>query len=241
VAVVTVGEGHEAQWPDKLIFAALLLIVAGSFGLLYAALRSTGATIGPNLPAFLRDYPVWAIFLGSAVTLAGGWAGFRFQWALACWVGVAAAIASMGFLGLVPALAFIAAGMLVVSILEGEKTGFHGRTEAHEWPDKAIQASLFLVIGGVFAAAQAGLQYAGVFDAILWKDMPWIWATFSAVAALVMVAGGVQCFRLRGARLGMIGAGLGILAASFYVVGPIMGLLALNAIRLAHRENEFKA
>ena len=237
----TVGEGHEAHWPDKLVFAALLLMVAGGLGILYGLLVSTGATLGPKLPSFLRDYPVWAILTGSAIALVSGWTSFRFQWSLAGWVGVVAACASMGFLGLVPVMAVFAAGMLVMSRIEGEATRFSDRVSAEHWPDKAIMASLFLVVGGIFTAAQAATQYLGVFDAILLKDMPWIWATFSVVAALAMLLGGFLCFRLRGGPLPLVGAALGIAALAFYIVGPILGFLALIFIGFAYRENEFTA
>ena len=238
---LTVGKGHASEWPDKLVFAALLLMVAGAFGLLYGLLVTFEATLGANVPGFLRDYPAWAILAGSFVALAAGWAAFRFQWALAGWVGVVAAIASMGFLGLVPLLALIAAGMLLASRLEGEASGFKRYVGAHEWPDKAIMSSLFLLVAGVFTAAQAVAQFSGVFPAMFLPDAPAVWATFSALAAVALVVGGIESFRLRGGRIGTVGAVLGILAAAFYFVGPILAVLALVHLRLAYREGEFTA
>jgi hypothetical protein len=237
-----VAEGHPPEWPDKAMFAALLLIVGGALGLLVEGLRMV-ATVKSGLPAGILDlYPTWLSVAMSAFTLVFGILSLRAQAALFGYLGAATGLLSLAYAGLVPGLSLLAIALLVKSRMEGEETRNDGVTlHSSQWPDKAMAASLFLAVGAGVLLVQ-GIEIAlDAFQPILLRDLglDWLAATLDLVAALVMLAAARDVYNLRRPLLGVVGAFLGLVTFGLYALGPVLALLVLVLLRLAKKEDEF--
>lgn len=223
----------------------MILTLAGAIGVVFVLLRwlttSGAATIGrsDSLP-ILAEWPLAIMAPAVVVALVMGVLGVRHHSALFVYIGAAAGIASLSALGLVPLLAVASIGFMIRAHVEGEDTTLATPTPSpDDWPDKAMAASMLLFVTGLITLFQSGLAYADRADVALWDDAPWIWATWSLVVGLACLVAAWQIYHLRTPWLGAAAAILGVLAFGFYLVGPILAVVALVLLGLAGREQEF--
>ena len=234
-------QGHLAEWPDKAMFAAILLILAGGIGLLVEILRLI-ATVDskPLVPGILDTYPGWLSATFAGLTLVFGVLCLRAQamsWGL---LGVASALASLAYFGLVPFLGLVALGMLIKSKMEGEETRNDGVVlHGSMWPDKALAASLLLFVAGSVILMQALLILLDKFQPVILKGMEWLVVPVDTVAALMCFVAARSIYRLKGSLLGWLAAVAGIVTFGLYALGPVLGAGAAVLLRLAAKEGEF--
>lgn len=241
-----IGVAHDARWPDKSMFAALLLIVAGILGAAFGFLKPAvsfgscpDASCTP-VPDFLRDYP-W--FIEAPLSLAAAALGFaslrlhRTRYAIA---GAICAVASLGLMGLEAVMGAIAGVLLALGHREGEQH-FRGgrRLEASQWPDKAISASLFLFVAGLMSVATAILLLTDRLNPWL-MPMP-IEGGTALVAGLVALGASYESYHLRRAWLGFLACVLLVATLALYGLIPLLALVAAWFLRQAGREHEFAA
>lgn len=231
--------GHDPAWPDKAMFAAILLILAGFVGAAFELARPLIEVDQDRLPSLLTDdIPGYTLALCVA-TLVAGVLSLRRQAAVFAYAGALFALLSLGVFGLVPGLGLLAVGMMAKSHLEGEETRDDGvEMEASRWPDKAMAASLFLVVVGAIALTQGLLMLTGHFDPIVWRSAT-VAGWLVIAVGLLGLAAGREVYHLRRPWLGWAAFALGIGTFGFYLIGPVMALAGMALLGLAHREQEF--
>src|SRR5690348_11025383 len=106
-------EGHDPAWPDKAMFAAILLILAGAVGLAFWALRGLIAVDQEKMPTLFTDDVAGYTPTLCIATIAFGVWSLRRQAAWPAYLGALTAILSLGVFGLVPFLGVLALGNLV--------------------------------------------------------------------------------------------------------------------------------
>jgi hypothetical protein len=232
-------DGHDPAWPDKALFAAILLILAGAVGAAFQLARPLIEVDQDRMPSIFTDeIPYYTLALSGLVLLSGV-LSLRYQAALPAYVGAVLGVASLGVFGLVPALSVLAVAMLVKSHLEGEETRLDGH-ELHpsQWPDKAMASSLLLVVVGGIAATQGLLILAGDFDPLVLGNSTVAGVAGLAVGLLALVAAR-QVYHLRTPWLGWLAFAGGLATLGFYLLGPVLALVGMLMLGLAHREHEF--
>lgn len=234
------GRGHAPEWPDKILVAALLALTSGLLAVMQGALKAAGASWSQDGSLFLYYVPTWWLLAtGAGATILGGLAYRQQSWVLTVLAMLIGGI-SFGMLGASTLLVLLAIWPLVRSFQEGEETHLDlHRIHAHEWPDKAIMASVFLTTAGALSLMQAGMLAFDRIAAPILPGQPLTWAVFSGVAGLVAIAGARDAFNLRRAWTSWFGAALTLVAAAFYVIGPAFALAAMLFMGLAYKEAEF--
>ncbi|MHB1262172.1 MAG: hypothetical protein ACYC2H_10720 [Thermoplasmatota archaeon] len=232
--------GHAPEWPDKAMFAAILLILAGAVGTAFWLLLPFITVQQDNLPVvFTDDIPGYAVSLCIA-TMAAGILSLWRQAAIFAYLGATFAILSLAVFGLVPFLGLLAIVMMVKSHLEGEETRNDGvELESSKWPDKAMAASLFLVVVGSIAITQGVLMLAGKFDPILFTGMPVGAGAGAVLVGLLCLFAGREVYHLRRPWMGWFALAAGLATMGFYLIGPVLALVGMVLLGLAHREEEF--
>jgi hypothetical protein len=231
---------HKPHWPDKAMFSSIMLILAGGMGLLFESLRSV-ASIGHQVPDWLKAVPVWYTIPLSIATLVLGFVSLRTQRQRYSYIGCAAGVLSCGFFGLMTILSLIAVFLLFKAHREEEnlRGGVH-RMHSSEWPDKALAASLFILVAGVMTFLQGSMILIGSFDPVPF-NVPWVSGPFDILAGLVSAYAAREIYHLRRPTIGYVAAGLSIVGLGFYAIGPLLGGTAAILIWLAGREHEFVA
>jgi len=229
---------HVASWPDKAMFSAMTLLLAGGLGLLFEVGRKALSTVDPNaFTSFTQDIPFYTLGL-CAATLVLGLLCLRTQAALYGYLGAATAILSVGLFGVVSLLGLAAIAFMVKAHAEGEETRNDGlRLSSDQWPDKALAASLVLFVGACVLAMQGALILAGRFQGTLYANAIEVPLDLHAAAATLVAAR--ECFHLRRPALALAGALLLVATLAVYVLGPALGLTALVLLALARKEGEF--
>ncbi len=235
-------QGHDPEWPDKVVFAGLTLLVAGAAGLAFVGIQASTATVRELIPGMLGAVPAWLTASLCVATIVFAALAIRHQAGIWVMVGAITAIGSMGIYGVVPVLAVIAVALLVLGWREGEELAHDERRVApDEWPDKAFMASGLLMVAGIITVAEGILVLAGRFEPLVlgqWETVAGLWGLVTGATSLL---GAVACFRLRAEWLGALGGVAAIVGAGLYVIGPVLGLLALEYLRRAYKEDEFQA
>jgi hypothetical protein len=239
-----VGVASDPEWPDKAVYSAMILTLAGALGIMFSLLRMLDA-VGENesLP-ILYLWPPWIMLLLSVATTTLGGFGVRHHSALFVYSGAATGMASLAALGLVPVLCFAAIGFMIRAHIEGEDTSLATPTPPPEdWPDKAMAASMLLFVTGLLTLFQAGLTFA---DQVTLQpfgaDMGrFVWGAWLVVAGVFCAWASWEIYHLRRPWSGAVGGVVGILALGLYIVGPLLAIVALVMMALAARENEFHA
>jgi len=231
--------GHRPEWPDKAMFAAILLILAGAVGLAFVLVKPMMTIDEEGLPTvFVDDIPGYTVALCAATVVAGVLSLLR-QAAVFAYAGALFALLSLAVYGLVPALGLLAVVAMVKSHLEGEETRDDGiEMEPSRWPDKALATSLFLVVVGAIAITQGLLLLADRLSALVWGDSTVAGWLAIAVGVLGLVAGR-EVFHLRRPWLDWAGLVLGLATMGFFLIGPVLAIVGLVLLALAHREQEF--
>ncbi len=235
-----VRHGHDPEWPDKVVFAGLTLVLAGLAGIAFVAVQASTATVRELIPGIMGDVPRWLTASLCGATVALGALAVRHQAAIWVMVGAITAVGSMGIYGAVPLLAIVALAFLFRAWREGEELAHDDRrVTADEWPDKAFAASALLMVAGVVTLLQGALILADRFQPLLLGRWPVAAGLWALVAGLASLWGARQSFRLVRPWGGAIGAVAALLGAGFYVLGPALGLAALELLRRADQEDEF--
>ncbi len=239
------------------MFASIMLILAGTMGTLFAGIEGVvsfpscppapaGGTAPPctvhELPAFLTTQTQLLQLVLSLATLVLGVVSLRARQKRFAYVGCLTGIGSLGFVGLVPILSLIAVGFLVQAHREGEDmTGTRKGFQKHEWPDKALAASLFLLVAGVLAVLQGSLILAGAYSAILGQGAAVVEGLFDLAAGGWCAYASWQIYHLRKPWTGFVAAGVAALSMGLVIIGPLLAATALVLILMAGREREFVA
>ena len=233
------ADGFDPRWPDKAMFSAILLILAGFVGLLFELSRAYLTLDYDKLPAiFTDDIPYYTLSL-CLIVLVSGIVSLRYQAAWPAYVGAACGIASIGVFGLVPALSFVAIGMMVKSHLEGEETRLDGvLMHSENWPDKAMASSLFMVVVGAIAVTQGILMLTNHFDPIVLSGRA-VAGAIGLVVGVTHLVAARQVYHLRTEWLGWASLAAGFLTFGFYFIGPLMAVTCMVLLGLAHKEQEF--
>ncbi len=232
--------GHVANWPDKILSSALLVMVAGALAILHGALELGGASFADDTAFFLYDIPAWWLLALGGVTTVLGFLAFRHQAWLLTVAGIVTGVWSFGLLGASSLLCLVAVWPLIQSFREGEETHLdRHRMHGHQWPDKAIMAAVLIAAGGAVSLIQGALLFADRLSPPFFAASPGTWAVASIVAGLFAFYAGREVFHLRHPWTGWLASGLLVAAAGFYVVGPVLGVAALIYLGLAEKEAEF--
>lgn len=234
--------GHAPEWPDKAMFAAILLVLAGAVGLAFALVKPILVIDEDGLPTVFADQiPGYTVTLCSGVLVAGVLSLWR-QAALFAYLGAALALASLAVYGLVPILGLLAVATMVKSHLEGEETRNDGiQVHPSKWPDKALAASLFILVVAAIAITQAFLLIGGRLTALLWGEQSLVAGLVGLAIGLVGVLAAREVYNLRRAWMGWFALVLGLGTLGFYLIGPVLALIGMALLGLAHREQEFLA
>lgn len=223
------------------MFASIMLLLAGTMGTLFEALRSvTTVTQSEKLPSWLTAYPSWIALPLVVATLVLGAVSLRARQKRFAFLGCATGVASLGFVGLVPALSAIALGFLAQAYREGEDLTGTQRTYAkHDWPDKALAASLFLLVAGVLATLQGVAMLASWFKPVFLSDLPAVEGTFDVLAGMFGAFASWQIYHLRRPWSGYAAIVLAAVSMGFYVIAPLLAATTLVLMLMANREGEF--
>jgi hypothetical protein len=229
----------DPAWPDKAMFAALLLITGGLLGLGVEGLRSV-ATVKDHLPTgILTDYPQWLSAAMAALTVVFGVLCHRTQGALFGYLGAASGLLSFAYDGLVPFLSLLAIIMLIRSKIEGEETKVDGIIlKAALWPDKAMAASLFMVVGGAVTLFQGIAIATHHYDPVILSSRL-LAVVIDLVAGIACMAFAVPVYHLRQSYLGEVGGVLTFCTFGLILLGPAIGLVIFTYMFLARHEDEF--
>lgn len=227
-------------WPDKLLYGAIMLTVSAGLGFLNGAVAMlTDISFGTNLGPWLAWHPTWLTVVLSAGALVLGLASWRrFSVGLGV-LGAILGIASVSLAGIGSLHAVVALGFLLLAKLEREdKVPKRDRVDRWDWPDKALAASLLLVLAGVYAVAWGLLV---VFDQTgFGGDDHLYWGSAQIVAAALALVASQYLYYQRAPVFSAIACILIIVTAAGYLIAPGLAAAALVAVWLAWREGEFR-
>lgn len=231
---------YRPEWPDKAMFAAWLLIIGGILGTAAESLRAV-ATVAIHLPdGILSEYPSWLSAALALATLVLGVLSLRTQAAVFGYWGAATGLLSFACAGLLPFLSLLVLYLLFRSHLEGEETRNDGvKLHPSMWPDKAMAASLFMVVGGAVAGVQGVSIATGSYEPVLLDAVPNLAIAGNAAALAYCIVAARQVYHLRTAWMGDVAGIVCMLTLGIVVVGPAIGVAILTLMALARREREF--
>lgn len=232
---------HPPEWPDKVMFAAMLQVMGGILGAAFAALQIAGLRVDREVMVHVGITPPVPALLLSLATFGLGLYAIRHQASVWVWISIATGILSVGMLGLVPLLSLVAVAFLLRSRAEGEETKHDDRiVHPSLWPDKALAASLLLFVAGGVALVQAYVIWRDVIllPAIL-RETPLALAALSLVAGLWCLLASFEVYRVRRPWVGHVGAALSLVSLGFLLVGPALGVAIIFLLRKAAGEKEF--
>ena len=226
-------------WPDKHLYASLLIIIASVIGGLFAIVAyAVPVTLSNEIRTNVAGWNWPFGILLPAIALPLAIASYRLR---RPWIGFVAAgieIASIGALGIATLLALVAVGFLLKARAEGEHENPATRElHPHHWPDKSLGAALLFAVAGVSLLVWGGMLLS---DSLYLRGIdvrPW--GAGSVLAGLLALAAAFLCYRQRsfGACVGaavVVGLSLG-----FVVVGPALAVGAAVLLMQARREGEF--
>lgn len=230
---------HDPVWPDKIMAAALLVVMGGILGAAFVVLRWSGATVHLDAAPLLEDWPNGLILTACASAVVLGVFGYIHQSWLLTSLGILADVVSLGFLGISSLIGLVAVWPLVRSFAEGEETRLdRRRMHAHQWPDKAILASTLLTVGAVVALVHGILLVTDRVAAP--EELPdRLWGAVSLLAGVVAAVAARQVFHMRHVWIAWTAVALLALCAAFYFAGPGIALVVALYLWLAQREGEF--
>jgi hypothetical protein len=234
-----VAEGQDPAWPDKAMFAAILLMLAGALGLLFRLVYDSLVINDEDLLSLGEPTSVWGTLLCAATFIAGVMCLLR-QAATYAYIGAACAVASLSVYGLVPALGFVAVVFMVLSHREGEETHNDGvELSPSLWPDKAMASSLFLVVVGGVALTQGLLILGDRFDPVLLTEFPLVAGIGGIAIGLLALVAARETYHVQRPWLAWTAYLLSFATLGFYLIGPAFALVGMTLLGLAHREGEF--
>lgn len=213
----------DPRWPDKMRAAASLAALAGGLGLAWALL-SHFVVVDPKLPAiFGRATPFTVLASLAALTL--GIASRHWQRRRYVALGAVAAIVSGGALGV--------ATMLGALSLLALRQGQIEREQEMAYPAHAMLASVYLATGAAITGLYGLLMLTG-----RWEANGPMQPALSVVGALVAGAAALLAYHVRFMPVALAGSAILIMAGGFYVLGPLIGMLAAWQVIQAMRHHE---
>lgn len=229
-------------WPDKALYAAVLLLIAGFLGILHGLIAATLDIDYKEgrIPRWLMEYPATLTLGLSVATTLLAYFSLRLRRISLSLVGALTALGSLGALMVVSALAVISLWFLLLARLEGEhEEAMTAHLTSDQWPDKSLAASTLMLITGLVTITWWG---ALLFD-VARMDSLGVKPLFPSVLG---VAAGFGClfaswnlYYQRQPLVGFAACALGIFAMGMYVIGPILSFAGLVLVWLAWREREF--
>lgn len=226
-------------WPDKHLYAATLLILASSMGAAFAyAAHLTPVTFAPSMPRTLQGIGWPFDFVLSVAILVLAILCYRRRATALGFVAAALAIVSVGALGTSSLLGLAAIGFLLAARAEGEHLNPETRDlPAHAWPDKALAATLLLVVAALASLVWGGMLLSGWLSVRTVNVFPW--AIGSLAVGVLAIVGAVFCYRQTRRAVAFVAAAAVVLSGSFLVVGPGLGIATIVLLLRAHSEGEF--
>lgn len=229
-------------WPDKSLYAAVVLFLTGFVGVLtWAVTETMPVAYAPRAEQVFAFWPAWAILVFSLLAVAAASVALwqrSTRWSL---TGSGFAFLSIGFFGVNALLALVALVFVHRAWKEGEDANPATRVlTADMWPDKLLAASLVMLIGGVVTFVWG---FAILFDAVTYQGYVATGVPFglgAVVAGIVALWASSRLYMQRGAVLGVVATVLLGAAVALWVVGPILALAAFVLILLGAREEEFE-
>lgn len=231
---------HIKEWPDKILFAGMTLTMASFLGILFDIGRLGGITVDADWAGWLEGYPAGLSIVFNAFAMGFGVFAIKDQaWAPAV-LGAVFAIASLGFLLIVPALAVVSLGFVLRGAKEGEEMTWDDYlVQAHLWPDKAIAASMLFFVGGVLAIVHGSFILADNMAPLYAVETPGIQGVISIVLGLTAITGAYQTFHLQHSTGGKVAAACCFLSAAFGFMGPVFGIIGFMLVGMAEKEEEY--
>lgn len=228
-------------WPDKHLYAAVLLLLGAGIGAAFAlSAQLIPVTFDDDMPTSIAgwNWPfgivlplVAAPFALAAYRLRRPWMGF---------VAAGVEIASFGALGVVTLLGIAGAVFLLVAKREGEHDNPATRDlHPHHWPDKSLAAALLFVVAGLAAVVWGGMLLSGWLG-VRSLDLT-LWGVVSLIVGLVAFAAAVMCYGQRSFWVCNVAAVAVALSFGFVVVGPALAIGSGILLARARREGEFRA
>jgi hypothetical protein len=229
-------------WPDKALYASTMVILTGVLGALYGlALIILTVNFDSDIPALIRDFPLWATVLLSLASAALAWVALmvRNTWLTA--VGALLGIAAMGFVGIGSILCAIALVFVALSRFEGEDLNpATRRLDATMWPDKSLAASVLTLMTAIITLVWAWALMADVvaFDGYLENQD--LFGYLALACGLIGIGAAISLYFQRVPWLAFAGTAAGLAGLALYMVGPILALAGFTLTLLAYREREFQ-
>lgn len=225
-------------WPDKAMYASILLVLTGALGALAGiVLLSFDIAFSKNVPAFFREYPASVSLALSLAVIVCGLVALKRRSLLWIGAGCVLGIAAQGLLGIGSILSLIAVAFAFLSKLEGEDKNPNTRhLTPRMWPDKSLAASLLLLASGIVTAAWG----VGVLLEAVAVDFESLLGIAIVVAGALSLLAAWTVYNQRWPWFAVLAALAGVAGLGVYVVGPLLSLVALVLIALAAKEREFQ-
>ena len=230
-----------ALWPDKALYASVLLFVTGFVGALTGLVAIlVPLQYGTDVPGWLSDWPPWIIIATSLATVVVAYVALSRRNSIFAFVACATGVLSLGFMGANVVLSLIALYFVIRSRGEGEHTNpLTRRLTADMWPDKTLAAGLLMLIVGVLTLVW-GLAIA--FDGVTYQGYllpaPAFGAGAAAFGVLALIAAR-GLYVQKGALFALfaaVGAGVSV---ALWVIGPVLAATAVLLVLLGAKEREF--
>ena len=227
-------------WPDKHLYAALLLVLAALIGGAFAVVAYVvPVTLSRDVPTDVAGWNWPFGVLLPAIALPFAYLSYRLR---RPWMGFVAAgieLVSVGALGVSSFLALAAIGFLLRARAEDEHQNPATKDlHPHHWPDKSLAAALLFLVAAVGLFTWGAMLLTGWLS-VRSLDLT-MWGIGSIFASLLAVAGAVFCYRQRN-FVACVGAAVAVaLSLGFVIVGPALALGAGLLLYGARREGEFE-
>lgn len=229
-------------WPDKALYASVLLFVTGFIGIVNGVVRiGLGLSYSSRVPAALADYPSQLTLALSVVTVAFAYVALQRKnttWTL---LGAVAAIVSFGFVALNLVLALVVLVFVMLSRREQEdRRAATQLLTADMWPDKTLAASLLMLIGGISALVW-GIGIAGdvvTYDGYLGEA--WLFGSAVGLAGVAALVSARELYFQRGRLFATLVSVLLVATVTFWIIGPALGVATFVLVMIGRAEEEFE-
>lgn len=228
-------------WPDKSLFGSVLLFVAGIAGALFAVVDLVfQIDYSSRIPSWLRFYPPLLTLIASLAAVGFAYWCLRerdTRWAL---YGGAAGLISFSMLGLGSLLCLLALGFIVWARFEKEDASAETMMLTPEmWPDKSLAAGQILFIDALVTLGWGlALAFGWVETAFASQQ---VYGLAGIVVGLACLLASVMLYYQKAPWVGLVSCVAAFLSLGFWVVGPVLSVVAFVLIVMAGREEEFEA
>lgn len=228
-------------WPDKLLFGSVLLFMAGIAGALFGLVNFFfEVDYSTRIPSWLRFYPAWLTIVASLAALGLAYWCLRerdTRWAL---YGSAAGLISFGMLGLGSVLSLLALGFIIWARYEREDTAPETlRLTPEMWPDKSLAAGQIMFVDGLVTLGWGlGLAFGWIETAFATQQL---YGFAGILVGLVCLYSAVMLYFQRARWVSLGACVAAFLCLGFWVVGPLLSVVAFVLVVMASREDEFES